>query len=62
MHIGLHVKHQLCLTDFNEIRVFLSDFQKYSNTKCHENPPSGSRVFACGRTDGQTDMTKLIVA
>jgi hypothetical protein len=37
-------------------------FEKYSNVTFHENPPSGSRVVACGRTDGQTDMTKLIAA
>jgi hypothetical protein len=36
-------------------------FEKYSNIKFHENPFSGSRVVACGRTDGQTDMTKLII-
>ena len=28
----------------------------------HKNPFSGSRVVPCGQTDGQTDMTKLIVA
>jgi hypothetical protein len=28
----------------------------------HENPSSRRRVVPCGRTDGQTDMTKLIVA
>jgi hypothetical protein len=33
-------------------------FEKYSNTKFHENLSSGSRVVSCGRTD----MTKLIVA
>jgi hypothetical protein len=37
-------------------------FEKYSNIKLHENPSSGSGVFPCGRTDEQTDMTKLIVA
>jgi len=37
-------------------------FEKYSNTKFHENPSSGSRVVPCGQTDGLTDMTKLIVA
>ena len=39
-------------------------FEKYSNIKFHKNPSSGSRVVPCGgkdgRTDGQTDMTKLI--
>jgi len=37
-------------------------FEKYSNIKLHENPSSWSRVVPCGRTNGQTDMTKLIVA
>ena len=29
-------------------------FEKYSNIKFNENPSSGSRVFPCGRSDGQT--------
>ena len=33
-------------------------FEKYSNTKLHENVFRGGRVVPCGRTD----MTKLIVA
>jgi len=37
-------------------------FEKYSNIKYHKNPSSGSRVVPCGQTDGQTDITKLIVA
>jgi len=37
-------------------------FQKHSIIKSHEKPSSGSRVVPCGRTDGLTDMTKLIVA
>jgi len=36
-------------------------FEKYSNTKCNENPSCGSRVFPCERADGQTYMTKLTV-
>ena len=36
-------------------------FKKYSNTKFHENPPSGSQVVPCGQINGQTDMTKLRV-
>jgi len=35
--------------------------EKYSNIKFHENPSSGSGV-APGGKNGQTDMTKLIVA
>jgi len=34
---------------------------EYSNIKFHENPSSGNAVVPYGRTDGQTDMTKLIV-
>jgi hypothetical protein len=37
-------------------------FENYSNDKFQDNPSSGSRVVACGRTDGQTDTTKLTVA
>jgi hypothetical protein len=36
-------------------------FEKYSNIKFRDNPFSGSRIVPCGRTDGQTDMTKLTV-
>jgi predicted DNA-binding WGR domain protein len=41
-------------------------FEKYSNTKFHENPSGGSPVVtwgrAGGRTDGQTGTKKLTVA
>jgi len=40
---------------------FQQIFEKYSNIKFGENPSSGSWVDQCGRTDKQTDMTKLIV-
>jgi len=36
--------------------------EKYSNIKFHKNLSSGSRVVPCGKTEGQTDMTKLTVA
>jgi hypothetical protein len=36
--------------------------EKYSNIQFHENLYSGSRVIPCGRTDGHTDMTKIIAA
>ena len=38
------------------------NFEKYSNIKFHENPSSERRIVPCGRLDGQTDMTRLIVA
>jgi hypothetical protein len=37
-------------------------FEKHSNIKFHDNLSSGIQVVPRGRTDGQTDMTKLIVA
>jgi hypothetical protein len=37
-------------------------FEKYSNITLHENPLCGRRVVRCGREDGQTDTTKLILA
>ena len=36
-------------------------FEKVSDIKFHKNPSSGSRVVSCEETDGQTDVTKLIV-
>ena len=56
--LGLHVKCPLLLSDFNETRIFSTDFPKNStNIKFHENPSSGSQVVPCGRTD----MTKPVV-
>jgi len=41
-------------------------FEKYSNTKFHENPSSGNRAVPCGRADGridgQTEITKITIA
>jgi hypothetical protein len=36
-------------------------FEKYLNTKFHEDKFSGSRSVLFGLTDGRTDMSKLIV-
>jgi len=36
-------------------------FEKYLNTKFHEDPFSGSRGVLFGLTDGRTDISKLIV-
>ena len=37
-------------------------FEKYSNIEFHENSSNVSRTVACGETNGETDITKLIVA
>jgi len=60
--IGIHVKYSLFVSDFNETWIFLdSSSKKYSYNKFYENPSSGSQVVPCGRTDGQTNVTKLVV-
>jgi len=45
-----------------ELEFYLQIFEEMLNIKFHENPSSGSRVVSCVRTDGRSDMTKLIVA
>jgi len=37
-------------------------FEKYSNTKLHKTRPAGAEYHTDGRTDLQTDMTKVLVA
>jgi len=57
MQNTIYVSHILMEIEFSR-RIF----QKYSNTKNHGNPSSGSRDVPCRRTDGQTDMTKPVVS
>jgi len=52
----LHVRPSVRLEFSRQI------FEKSSNIVFHKNPSGGSRVVACGRTDRQTDVTKLNVA
>jgi hypothetical protein len=62
MHIGLHVKYQFFLSDFNANTFFWTDFRKICNIKFDGTPSIGSQVVVpCGWTDGRTDMTKLLV-
>jgi len=35
---------------FRKLEIYRQIFEKYWNTKFHENPASGSRVVPCGRT------------
>ena len=58
MYRGLHVRCPLFWSDLMILEFSGQMFGKYSNSKFHENPFSGSRVV----TDEQTDMTKLIAA
>jgi len=61
---GLHVKRRrICLSDFNQTLIWSVRFSESVHSyELNENPFSESRVGPCGRTDGQADMTKLIVA
>jgi hypothetical protein len=45
-----------------KLDFFQQIFKKDSNIHFYQNQSGGSRVFSCGQTDGQRDMTKLIVA
>jgi len=36
-------------------------FEKFSNTKFHENPSSGSRIVPYGRTDGRRRTDRLTI-
>jgi hypothetical protein len=48
---------QLCLSDFDKIVIFSTDFRgkKSLNIKFHQNPSSESRVIPCGRTHGHDE-------
>jgi hypothetical protein len=54
------------LSVFNETGTLSTDFGKILKYQISRNPSSGSRVVPCertgGRTDGQTDKTKVTVA
>jgi len=55
------LQHPTFLSDFDETRIFWTDFRKCSNIKFHENPSSGIRV-PCGQVDRRTDKLQLIFA
>jgi hypothetical protein len=54
MYIEVHVKGPLLLSKFNEILIY-RQIEKYSSNKFREKSSSGSRVVACGRTDGHKE-------
>jgi hypothetical protein len=45
----------LFLSDFKKLEFSRKIFEKYSNVTFHKNPPGGSRVLPCGRTDGHDE-------
>jgi len=60
--IDLHTKCPLFLSDFTKLEFSRHILEKCSNIKFHKYLSSGSRVLPCGQTDGETYMTKRIVA
>ena len=59
--VGVHVKYRLCLSYFNQTWMFSTCFRKI--LKYQLSSKSIHREPCCFMgTDGQTDMTKLIVA
>jgi len=60
MYVGLHVKYTSFFSDFNETWIFLDGF--FKNTQISNFVkilPMRTQLF---HADGQTDMTKLVVA
>jgi hypothetical protein len=45
-----------------KVKIARQNFEKHTNFKFHENFSIVRLVVQFGRTDGQADMTKLIVA
>ena len=63
MYISFRVKYPLCLSDFNDMN-FLNRISKNIKTRIFMKilPVEAQLFHADRRTDGQTDMMKLIVA
>ena len=57
MYIVLHAEYPLCLSDFNETRIFLRDFRIL-----HKYKISGKSLQWQPSCSMRTEMTKLIVA
>jgi len=55
MCTGLHVKYPLLLSDFNETRIFSTDFSEYPQIS------DFIKIRQLG-ADGQTDMKNSVVA
>jgi len=65
MYTGLHVKHQFFLSDVNKTRIFWTNFWnifKYQILKQSVHWGPSCSTLMEGQTDGQTAMTKIIVA
>jgi hypothetical protein len=64
MYLGLHVKYQLFLSDFDETWIFSTFFLKIFSYQIYRQPVQWEPSFSMrtdGGTDGQRDMTEIIV-
>jgi hypothetical protein len=62
---GLHVNYPLFLSFLNETLILTDFLKKYPKLKLHENPIKWEPSFSMRineHTDGQTYMTKLVLA
>jgi hypothetical protein len=49
--IRLHIKYRYSYQMFMKLEFYGQVFERYQNIKFCQNPPIGSRVVPCGRTD-----------
>ena len=56
-HVRLYENRHVRLYENRHVRLY-----ENRHVRLYENPYSVGRVVPCGRKDGRTDMTKLIVA
>jgi CRISPR/Cas system endoribonuclease Cas6 (RAMP superfamily) len=62
MYMNFHISYPLVLSYFDENRIFSTDFGKKRQNFMKIRPVGAALYRADGRTDGQTDMTKQILA
>ena len=60
IHAGRHVKYLNSCETLITLEFSQYILSKSSNMKFHKISSNGSRVVSCGRTDGQTGMSKLL--
>jgi hypothetical protein len=61
VYLGTHAKYQIFLPDFNRIWNLSKDFHEVLHIKFHKiSSVVGTLILEDARTDGRTDMTKVI--